>query len=211
MTTFFTSHYADLLAKTCLPLSANDLYLYLYFCYYLGLLFVVPAIIMCCTYGLSCYGLWRSTQITMTLQGKKRDVVVKKSEGGAVQSKTTPKEQDDVTSRRRVIKLLILIVVIYIISWGTPLIAQLYAAFVNVDDSKIVRLVSDSLTFLSSSVNPYLFMIMSSKFVPKDHPCLRLCRRRRALTYSKAKGSSVSMTTATTSATNGRDEYANYS
>ena len=63
----------------------------------------------------------------------------------------------------QVIKLLIIVVVIFMCCWGPPLIVQLLSAIgvIRAYRDKI-RLGVETLTYISSALNPYLFIAMSS-------------------------------------------------
>ncbi|XP_052778148.1 vasopressin V1b receptor-like [Mya arenaria] len=182
----------------CRPLSKNELYQALYFGYLIGVLFVLPALIMLATYGLSCRGLWRSTLASRTLQGVKRETYVKCGNGRhSVNTKTSPRD-DDVTSRRRVIKALILIVIVFIVCWGARLTVQVMNANnMAARRGSLQPLITEGLTYLSSALNPFLFMAMSSQFCPRAHCCCRLIRGGR-IPRGSTGGSTIKSTSGST-------------
>lgn len=195
-TIFMTKFYlpVGMLTYECLAQSKESLHLKLYFTYYLGVLFVLPLLIMTFTYGRSCIALWRSTQVFRELQGRQ-----KKFHFGSARSKPTPKDVDDAVSRRKVIKLLIIVVIIFMCCWGPPLIVQLLSAIGVIRQYRDkIRLVVESLTYVSSALNPYLFIAMSSQFRATAFRCLkRFGRRRRMLYQTTYKETSMSQTTLT--------------
>jgi len=63
----------------------------------------------------------------------------------------------------QVIKVLVWIVIWFILCWGPPLIVQLLSVTdVIIQYRNRIRFATEALTYVSSTVNPYLFMAMSS-------------------------------------------------
>ncbi|KAL4236799.1 Orexin receptor type 2 [Mactra antiquata] len=144
----------------CLQQSRQDIYLVLYFTYFLGVLFALPSLMMIFTYGCSCYTLWKSTVISKKLKGDGSQCDV--DTGG---EELSSKESDEIKSRKRVIKGLLCIVILFITCWGPPLMIQLLCVMSIVRRyCRKYRLALETLTYISAAVNPYLFMAMSSQF-----------------------------------------------
>lgn len=195
-TVFMTKFYLPIgmIFYECLAQSADSLHLELYFIYYLGVLFVLPLLVMTFTYGRSCMALWRSARVFKELQGRQ-----KKFYFGSARSKPTPKDVDDAVSRRKVIKLLIIVVVIFMCCWGPPLIVQLLSAIGVIRSYRDkIRLGVETLTYVSSALNPYLFIAMSSQFRASAFRCLKRFGRRRHMLYQTTyKETSMSQSTLT--------------
>ncbi|KAK3612285.1 hypothetical protein CHS0354_011004 [Potamilus streckersoni] len=182
-TIFMTKLYLPVgsIVPECLQQSKSDLYLQLYFTYYLGLLFIVPLSTMAFTYGSSCFRLWKSAEVSENLRGKS----AKKIDGGGKKKMPgSPASRNegtsDVSSRKRVVKQLVVVVVCFAVCWGTPLVVDVLGVFgiIRAYRDKI-RLAAETLTFLNSTLNPYIFMGMSSQF--RDAAWRSIARLKRPL------------------------------